>query len=98
VRARGSHGPTLRLVGDGTGESGSASSIFGPVSRGLTISPTTLNQVRLVLLNALVRDQRILASRSSRDLGISHIDTTLRVVPGLIGSRSTTTRKEKDDA
>jgi hypothetical protein len=91
VRTRGLQEPMLRLVGDGTGESGPVSSIFGPVSRGLTISPTTPNQQRLVLLNALVRGQRILASKSSRDLGMSHIDTTLRVVPGPIGSRSTTT-------
>ena len=95
MRIDGLPGPTLRLVGDGIRESGSVSTIFGPVRAGLITMPTTPNQRRLVLLNALVRNQKILASRSSRDLGISNTDTTHLVVLGPSGSRSTTTKEEK---
>ena len=91
MRISASQRPTLRLVGDGKAGSGSALSIFGPVRAGLTITPTTPNQVRLVLLNALVRDRRILASKSSRDLGMCPIATTRLVKPGPSGSSDTTT-------
>ncbi len=98
MRISASPRPTLRLVGDGTGESGSALSIFGPVRAGLTITPTTPNQRRLVLLNDLVRDRRILASKSSRDLGMCPIATKRLVKPGLSGSSDTTTREGGADA
>jgi len=92
VRTGASPRPTLRLVGGGKGESGSALSIFGPVRAGLTITPTTPNQRRLVLLNALVKNRKILASKSSRDLGMCPTATRRLVGLGRSGSSGITTR------
>lgn len=93
MRISASQRPTLRLVGDGKAENGSALSIFGPVRAGLTITPTTPNQRRLVLLSDLVRNRKILASKSSRDLGMCPIATKRLVKPGLSGSRDITTKE-----
>ncbi len=92
MRTNESQRLTLVQGGAGEAENGSASSIFGPVSRGLTISPTTLNQVRLVLLNALVKNRKILASKSSRDLGMCPTATRRLVGLGRSGSSGITTR------
>jgi len=51
----------LRLVGEG--ESGSASTIFGPVKAGLTTSHRTQNQVLSELLNCLEREVESLNSK-----------------------------------
>jgi hypothetical protein len=57
--------PSLTLVqgGDGEGESGSASTIFGPVSRGLTTTPTTRPHLHTESLNDLVKIVDDLVSR-----------------------------------
>ena len=53
---RSSHRSTLRLVGTGEGESGSAYSPFGPVRAGLiTMQRTNEDQVLTELLNSLER-------------------------------------------
>lgn len=54
--------------------------------------PTTPNQRRLVLLNALVKNRKILSSRSSRDLGMCPTATRRLVGRGPSGSSVTTTR------
>jgi len=62
---------TLRLVGAGEGESGSALSPFGPVKAGLITMPTpktrmgNQDQVLTELLNSLEREVASLVSKSS---------------------------------
>ena len=56
IATRSSHRTTLRLVGTGEGESGSAYSPFGPVRAGLiTTQRTNEDQVLTELLNYLER-------------------------------------------
>ena len=56
---------TLRLVGAGEGESGSAYSPFGPVRAGLTTWQTTQDQQLTELLSSLEREVANLVSKSS---------------------------------
>lgn len=96
MRTKGSHGPTLRLVGDGTGESGPVSSIFGPVSRGLTTTPITRPHLHTESLNDLVK---IVDDLVSRYLEVSDtlITATTRLVErGRSGSATITTEGESN--
>ena len=62
---------TLRLVSAGVGESGSASSPFGPVRAGLiTTQRTSEDQVLTELLNSLEREIAELSIRSCEVLNI----------------------------
>jgi len=92
VRTGGSPRLTLVRDGDGTARSGDAWSIFGPVRAGLITMPTTPNQRRLVSLNAWARGRKILASKSSRDLGMCPTATRRLVGLGRSGSSGITTR------
>ncbi len=75
---RSSHRTTLRLVGTGEAESGSAYSPFGPVRAGLTtMQRTNEDQVLTELLNSLERKIVELNSKSYEALntlinGINH--------------------------
>ena len=67
---------TLRLVGAGEGESGSASSPFGPLKVGLiTMQPTNKDQVLTELLNSLEREIADLSIKSCEVLNIFLSDT-----------------------
>ena len=67
---------TLRLVGAGVGESGSASSPFGPLKVGLiTMQKTNEDQVLTELLNSLERKIAELSIRSCEVLNIFLNDT-----------------------
>ena len=67
---------TLRLVSGGVGESGSASSPFGPVKAGLiTTQRTNEDQVLTELLNSLERQIADLSIRSCEVLNIFLSDT-----------------------
>jgi len=67
---------TLRLVSGGVGESGSASSPFGPLKVGLIISQrTSEDQVLTELLNSLERKIAELSIRSCEVLNIFLSDT-----------------------
>ena len=71
-----SHRPTLRLVSGGVGESGSASSPFGPVRAGLITTPrTSEDQVLTELLNSLERKIVELSIKSCEALNIFLNDT-----------------------
>ncbi len=90
--------PRLTLVqgGDGEGESGSASTIFGPVSRGLTTTPTTRPHLHTESLNDLVK---IVDDLVSRYLEVSDtlITATTRLVErGRSGSATITTEGESN--
>jgi len=68
--------PTLRLVGAGVGESGSAYSPFGPVRAGLiTTQRTSEDQVLTELLNSLERKIVELSIKSCEVLNIFLSDT-----------------------
>ena len=67
---------TLRLVGAGEGESGSASNPFGPVRAGLiTMQRTKEDQVLTELLNSLERKIVELSIKSCEVLNIFLSDT-----------------------
>ena len=67
---------TLRLVGAGVGESGSASSPFGPLKVGLiTMQKTNEDQVLMELLNSLERKIVELSIKSCEVLNIFLSDT-----------------------
>ena len=67
---------TLRLVSDGVGESGSASSPFGPVRAGLiTTQRTSEDQVLTELLNSLERKITELSIKSCEVLNTYLNDT-----------------------
>ena len=67
---------TLRLVGTGEGESGSALSPFGPLKVGLIISPrTNKDQVLTELLNSLEKQIVDLSIRSCEVLNTFLKDT-----------------------
>ena len=73
---RSSQRTTLRLVGTGEGESGLASSHFGPLKVGLIISPrTNKDQVLTELLNSLEKQIVELSIRSCEVLNIFLNDT-----------------------
>lgn len=73
--------PRLTLVqgGDGEGESGDVSTIFGPVRAGLTTTPTTPPQLHTESLNDLVK---IVDDLVSRYLEVS--DTLITVTTRLV--------------
>ena len=73
---------TLRLVGTGEEESGSALSPFGPVRAGLTTMPRTGKEVPLmVLLNSLERQIAELNTKSYEALSILKFATNHRAEP-----------------
>ena len=73
---RSSQRTTLRLVSGGVGESGSASSPFGPLKVGLITMPPTSKEVPLTeLLNSLERKIAELSIRSCEVLNIFLSDT-----------------------
>jgi len=73
---RSSQRTTLRLVGAGVGESGSASSPFGPLKVGLIIlQRTSEDQVLTELLNSLERKIVELSIKSCEVLNIFLNDT-----------------------
>jgi hypothetical protein len=90
--------PRLTLVqgGDGEGENGSASTIFGPVRAGLTTTPTTQPHLHTESLNDLVK---IVDDLVSRYLEVSDtlITATTRLVErGRSGSATITTEGESN--
>ena len=90
---RSSHRTTLRLVGTGEAESGSAYSPFGPVRAGLiTMQRTNEDQVLTELLNSLERKIAELNIKSYEVLNILISDTTHLVEP-TSSSLSTATTK-----
>ena len=73
---RSSQRTTLRLVGTGEGESGSALSPFGPVRAGLiTMQRTKEDQALTELLNSLEREIAELSIKSCEVLNIFLRDT-----------------------
>ena len=77
-----SHRTTLRLVGTGEAESGSAYSPFGPVRAGLTTMPRTDKEVPLTeLLSSLERKIAELNIKSYEVLNIFLSGTTHRAEP-----------------
>jgi hypothetical protein len=97
-RKRTEESPRLTLVrgGDGVEESGSASTIYGPVRAGLTTSPkTTKVQALSESLNSLEREVQTLESR------FYEVCVTLNLVIGvlverkLIGTGFDTTEEEE---
>jgi len=84
---------TLRLVGAGEGESGSASNPFGPVRAGLiTMQRTKEDQVLTELLNCLESKMLEANIRSLKVLDTLINDTVHRANPGISFSNTTTTR------
>ena len=88
---RSSQRTTLRLVGAGVGESGSASSPFGPVRAGLiTTQRTNEDQVLTELLNSLERKIAELSIRSCEVLNI-FLNDTKNLARHTVSFSSTTT-------
>ena len=89
--------PTLRLVGAGVGESGSAYSPFGPVRAGLiTTQRTNEDQVLTELLNSLERKIAELNFKSYEALNIL-ISGTRHLVKPTTSSSSTGITKICDE-
>jgi len=85
----------LRLVGEE--ESGSASTIYGPVRAGLTTSHRTNREVQLSeLLNSLERRVETLESRYSEVLDM-YLSVTTRLVALLPTTINTTTIDGEED-
>ena len=81
---------TLRLVGTGEGESGSALSPFGPVRAGLTTMQRTNKEVQLMeLLNSLERKITEANTKSCEVLNIFLHGTTHLVEPIVSSSGKT---------
>ena len=92
IATRSSHRTTLRLVGTGEGESGSAYSPFGPVRAGLiTTQRTNEDQVLTELLNSLERKIAELNSKSYEALNILISGTVPPVKRGTSFSSTSTT-------
>lgn len=96
-RTKSSQSVTLTLLSGGKGERVSASSPFGPVRAGLTITPD-LSTVRAdqdqqlsVLLSTLERQVEILLLKSYEVLDTFLTDTTHLVEPTLSKESTTTT-------
>ena len=84
---------TLRLVGAGEGESGSASSPFGPVRAGLTTTQRTKEDQALTeLLNCLESKMLEANIKSLEVLDMLINDTLPRVKPTSSFSNTTTTK------
>lgn len=87
-----SHRSTLRLVGTGEGESGSAYSPFGPVRAGLiTTQRTNEDQVLTELLNSLERKIAELNTKSYEALNTLRFATNPPVRHTSFSSSTTTT-------
>ena len=83
---------TLRLVGTGEGESGTALSPFGPVRAGLTTMQRTNKEVQLMeLLNSLERKITEANTKSCEVLNIFLHGTTHLVEPIVSSSGKTIT-------
>jgi len=96
VRTDGSPSLTLVQGGDGEGESGSASTIFGPVSRGLTTTQTTPPHLHTESLNDLVKIVDDLVSRYLEASDTLITATTRLVERGRSGSATITTEGESN--
>ena len=84
---------TLRLVGAGEGESGSALSPYGPVRAGLiTMQRTKEDQALTELLNSLESKMLEANIKSLKVLDMLINDTLPRVKPTVSFSNTTTTR------
>ncbi len=77
--------PTLRLVGDGVEENGSASTTYGWLSQSGTISQRTQSQQLSELLNDLERQTQDLESRFLEACVTLNIVTARLVELGLFG-------------
>ena len=91
MRTEGSQRLTLVQGGDGEGESGGVSTIFGPVKAGLTTTPTTRPQLHTESLNDLVKIVDDLVSRYLEVCDTFTIATTHLVNRGRSGYATTTT-------
>ena len=84
---------TLRLVSGGVGESGSASSPFGPLKVGLiTMQPTNEVQALTVLLNSL---EKQIAEANIKSLEV--LNTFLRDTEHLVNHTSSFSRTDITD-
>ena len=84
---------TLRLVGTGEGESGTALSPFGPVRAGLTTMQRTNKEVQLMeLLSSLERKITEANTKACEVLNIFLHGTTHLVEPIVSSSNATTTK------
>ena len=89
---KSSHRTTLRLVGTGEEESGSAYSPFGPVRAGLiTTQRTNEDQVLTELLNSLERKIADLNTKSYEALNILRLGINHRAEPTIFSLSTTTT-------
>ena len=87
-----SHRTTLRLVGTGEAESGSAYSPFGPVRAGLiTMQRTNEDQVLTELLNSLERKIVELNTKSYEALNTLRLGINHRAEPTIFSLSTTTT-------
>ena len=83
---------TLRLVGTGEGESGTALSPFGPVRAGLTTMPRTDKEVPLTeLLSSLERKIVELNIKSYEALNTLRLGINHRAEPTIFSLSTTTT-------
>ncbi len=82
---------TLLQGGDGEGENGSASTIFGPVRAGLTTTPTTRPQLHTESLNDLVKIVDDLVSKYLEVSDTLIIASTRLVERGRSGYATSTT-------
>ena len=85
---------TLLQGGDGEGENGSASTIFGPVRAGLTTTPTTRPQLHTESLNDLVKIVDDLVSRYLEVSDTLITATEVLVKRGRSGFAGSTTKEE----
>ena len=89
---KSSHRTTLRLVGTGEEESGSAYSPFGPVRAGLiTTQRTNEDQVLTELLNSLERKIADPNTKSYEALNILRLGINHRAEPTIFSLSTTTT-------
>ena len=89
---KSSHRTTLRLVGTGEEESGSAYSPVGPVRAGLiTTQRTNEDQVLTELLNSLERKIADLNTKSYEALNILRLGINHRAEPTIFSLSTTTT-------
>lgn len=93
LRIKHSQRATLRLVSGGKEESGSASSVFGPLSQGLITSLRTDRDRQLTeLLNYLEKEIQDLSTKSSEVLNTYLNDTELPVKHFTSTSETDTTK------
>ena len=92
LRIKHSQRATLRLVSGGKEESGSASSVFGPLSQGLITSLRTDRDRQLTeLLNYLEKEIQDLNTKSSVDSNMWPSDMELRAKHSTSTSETDTT-------